>query len=141
MGKYDDIINLQHPTSLRHPRMPMAERAAQFSPFAALTGHKDAIRETARLTEHRIELSEDEKMQLNEKLQIIEQTIGNDTVFHFTFFVPDAKKEGGAYIHHTGKVRKMDLVSGSILLEDHTVIDIDQLVKIEGDMVKEPGVR
>ena len=93
MGAYDDIIDLPHPTSVRHPRMPMADRAAQFSPFAALVGHGAAIRETARLTDRKIELTEEEKAVLDDKLCLLLDT-GGEAVF--TYFLPDEKKDGGA---------------------------------------------
>ena len=101
MGAYDDIIDLPHPTSARHPRMPMRDRAAQFSPFAALTGHGAAIAETARLTDQKIELAEDEKAVLDQKLRLLLETGGEGT---FTWFLPDAKKEGGSYAGAVGRV-------------------------------------
>ena len=94
MGAYDDIINLQHPTSTKHPRMPMIDRAAQFSPFQALSGYGAAIQETARLTDQRVELTEEEKMLLDEKLRLLLDTGATGRI---TDFQPDEKKEGGAY--------------------------------------------
>ena len=92
MGVYDDIINLPHPTSVRYPRMAMIDRAAQFSPFAALTGHGAAIQETARLTEQKVELTEDKKTILDEKLRLLADN-GGEAVF--TYFVPDEKRAAG----------------------------------------------
>ena len=97
-GPYDDIINLPHPTSERHPRMPMAARAAQFSPFAALTGYEDAVHETARLTSIRAELTEEEKSILDAKLQ----RLLPGAKAAFTFFRPDGKKEGGGISYGLG---------------------------------------
>ncbi len=132
--KYDDIIMLEHPTSKRHPRMSGIERAAQFSPFAALTGYDDAIRETARYTDRRKELGEDERVILNRKLQIVQSMSGTDTIFKFTYFVPDLRKNGGTYISYEGSVRAMDEVNGLIAVKDQTTIDIAQLIEIESSV-------
>lgn len=107
-GKYDDIISLPRPVS-RHPRMPMGDRAAQFSPFQALSGHGDAIKETARLTDRKIELTEDEKTVLDEKLRLLLETGGTGV---FTWFLPDERKDGGAYITAEGVVKKIDPLEG-----------------------------
>lgn len=127
-GKYDDIINLPHPTSVRHPRMPMADRAAQFSPFAALVGHGAAIEETARLTDQKVELTEEEKTLLDEKLRLLLETGGEGT---FTWFLPDERKDGGAYITATGKVKKIDPLEGRVILKDWTAIPIEDILEIE----------
>ena len=103
MSKYEDIINLPHPVSKKHPRMSLYDRAAQFSPFAALTGHNAAIIETARLTEKKIRQSEDAISILNEKLHIITENLGAEVTI--TYFLPDDRKEGGAYVRHTGAVK------------------------------------
>ena len=128
MGAYDDIINLPHPTSARHPRMPMADRAAQFSPFAALSGHGDAIRETARLTDRRIELTEEEKAVLDEKLCLLLDT-GGEAVF--TYFLPDEKKEGGSYVTAAGRVKKLDPLERRVVLTGGAVIPLEDIVEIE----------
>ena len=128
MGAYDDIINLPHPTSARHPRMPMADRAAQFSPFAALTGHGAAIRETARLTDRKIELTEDEKAVLDEKLGLL-NAAGGEAVF--TWFLPDERKDGGTYATAAGRVKKLDLLERRVILTDGSVIPAEDLLEIE----------
>ena len=128
MGAYDDIINLPHPTSARHPRMPMADRAAQFSPFAALTGHGAAIRETARLTDRKIELTEDEKTVLDEKLCLLLDT-GGEAVF--TWFLPDERKDGGAYVTAAGSIRKLDLPGRRVILTGGAVIPVEDILEIE----------
>ena len=128
MGAYDDIINLPHPTSARHPRMPMADRAAQFSPFAALSGHGAAVRETARLTDRKIELTEDEKAVLDEKLRLLLDT-GGEAVF--TYFLPDEKKSGGAYVTAAGRVKKLDPQSRRIILTGGAVIPVEDISEIE----------
>lgn len=128
MGAYDDMIDLPRPTSTKHPRMPMSDRAAQFSPFAALVGHGAAIEETARLTDRKVELAEDEKAVLNEKLRLLLETDGEGT---FTWFLPDRKKEGGAYIDTTGRIKKIDPLAGRIVLMDGTVIPVEDVLEIE----------
>lgn len=105
MGAYDDIINLPHPNSAKHPRMSMIDRAAQFSPFATLTGHGAAIEETARLTDRRIELTEEEKTVLDEKLRLLLETGGEGMI---TYFLPDERKDGGAYVAKLGTIKKID---------------------------------
>ena len=95
-NSYDDIINLPHPVSKNHPQMPLRDRAAQFAPFAALTGHDAAIKETARLTDERLELREEVIAQLNEKINIIRNNIGIEQNVSITYFIPDEKKAGGS---------------------------------------------
>ncbi len=129
--RYDDIINLPHPTSEKHPRMSLYDRAAQFSPFAALTGHDAAIKETARLTDERWEIAEDTKEQLNETLQWIAENIDKDITVTFTYFVPDLRKSGGAYVTATGSVKKIDEYGHKILLKDGTEIPMEQIKEIE----------
>ena len=108
MHKYDDIINLPHYTSSKRPRMAMIDRAAQFSPFAALTGYDAAVKETARLTEDWVELDEYQKSALNDRLQILQERLSNTPVISITYFVPDERKSGGAYCTETGITKKMD---------------------------------
>lgn len=127
-GKYDDIINLPHPTSARHPRMPMADRAAQFSPFAALVGHGAAIEETARLTDQKVELTEEGKALLDEKLRLLLETGGEGV---FTYFLPDERKDGGAYVTAAGKLKKIDPLEGRVILKDGTAIPIEDILEIE----------
>lgn len=127
-GKYDDIIHLPHPTSANHPRMPMADRAAQFSPFQALTGYGEAIRETARITGEKAELTEEEKAVLDEKLRLLMDS-GSEAAF--TYFQPDGKKSGGAYVTAMGAVKKLDALEGRLVLTDGTVIPIENLLEIE----------
>ena len=128
MGAYDDIIDLPHPTSKRHPRMLMADRAAQFSPFAALVGHGAAIRETARLTDQKIELTEDEKAVLDEQLCLLLDT-GGEAVF--TYFLPDERKDGGAYVTAVGSIKKLDLLERRVILTGGVVIPLEDIIEIE----------
>lgn len=132
--EYDDIINLPNPTSKTHLRMSLYNRAAQFSPFAALTGHDAAVKETARLTEEKQELSEDEIDRLNEKLNIIIKNIGTEKMVTITYFVPDDRKSGGAYVSCSGIVKRIDEYEHTIVLTDKTVIPIAQISRIEGEM-------
>lgn len=131
MGAYDDIINLPHPTSPRHPRMPMIDRAAQFTPFQALTGYGAAIQETARITGEKAELTEEEKAVLDEKLHLL---MDSDSEAALTYFQPDGKKSGGVYVTDMGTVKKLDLLEGRLLLTDGTVIPIGDLLKIEDEV-------
>lgn len=128
MGAYDDIINLPHPNSAKHPRMSMIDRAAQFSSFAALTGHGAAIEETARLTDRRIELTEEEKTVLDEKLRLLLETGGEGMI---TYFLPDERKDGGAYVAKLGTIKKIDPLEGRVILTDRTAIPIKDILEIE----------
>ena len=128
--KYDDIINLPHPSSKRFPRMPLQERAAQFSPFAALTGYDDAIRETARLTDRRIELDESRRLELDAALRDLGARLEARPEVLVTYFLPDARKQGGQYVHVSGRLKKIDAVSRTLLLEDGTRIRIDDVYEL-----------
>ena len=128
MSEYDDIIDLSRPKS-KHEPMPMSDRAAQFSPFAALTGYGDAIDETARLTDARIELSEEERAELDYKQQYL-ATLDSPTVT-VTYFVPDERKTGGAYVTHTGVLKRVDEVERAMVFADGTRVDMDEVVGIE----------
>ena len=135
--KYDDIINLPHHVSKKHPQMSLHDRAAQFSPFAALTGHKAAINETARLTDEKQILSEDVIAKLYEQLNLIKENIGTNQTVTITYFVPDDKKSGGAYISHTGVVKKIDEYNHTVILTDKKVITIEQISEMQIDIFSE----
>ena len=124
---YADIIDLPHHVSKRHPQMSMEKRAAQFSPFAAMVGHDAAIRETARLIEEQLELSEDEKAVIDGKLQMIQAHIEEQPEVTVTYFHPDKKKSGGAYVTVTGSAKKVDNVSKLLLLQDGRAIPIKDI--------------
>lgn len=128
-SRYDDIINLPHHVSTQRPHMSMLNRAAQFSPFAALTGYEDSIRETARLTDARIELDECAKAALDAKLQVIQSN--PQMPVSITYFVPDARKSGGAYVTAKGCVRKIG--PRMVWMTDRTEIPIHDIIEIEGD--------
>ena len=135
--KYDDIINLPHHVSKKHPQMSLHDRAAQFSPFAALTGHKAAINETSRLTDEKYILSEDVIAKLNEQLNLIKENIGTNQTVTITYFVPDDKKSGGAYISNTGVVKKIDEYNRTVIMTDKTVIPIEQISEMQSDIFSE----
>ena len=128
---YADIIDLPHHVSKRHPQMPMEKRAAQFSPFAAMVGHDAAIRETARLTEEQLELSEDEKAVIDGKLQMIRAHIKEQPEVTVTYFQPDEKKSGGAYVTVTGFAKKTDEQRRLLILQNETVIHISDIIDIQ----------
>ena len=132
MSEYDDIIHLPHHVSKTHPQMSMEDRAAQFSPFAALTGYDAAITETARLTDQRVELDEYERQALNEKLQFISEHLKDHPKVSITYFLPDAWKDGGEYVTATGKVKKIDDYEQKIVLMDGTRILMEDMIGIEG---------
>lgn len=127
MGAYDDIINLPHPTSAKHPRMPMLDRAAQFSPFQALTGYGAAIQETARITDQRVDLTEEEQILLDEKLRLLVDTGEAGAI---TYFQPDGKKDGGSYLSVFGVVRRIDALRRTAVLANGTVIPIEDIVDV-----------
>lgn len=134
MGDYDDIIDLPHHVSETHPPMSRADRAAQFSPFAALTGYDVAARETARVTERRIELDEGVKAELNARLNCILEHLPEHPQVSITYFVPDEKKSGGAYRTVTGAVRKLDSFAKTLTLVDGTVVPMEEMVHVEGNL-------
>lgn len=131
-GKYDDIINLPRPVSSKHPPMPMSDRAAQFSPFAALTGYDEAVMETGRLTDRKRELNDEEIAALNQKLQFLSEHLKEHPTVTVTFFIPDAKKAGGSYATKTRRLKKIDTFERWIQLDDGAKIPIDNITSIEG---------
>ena len=135
-GSYEDIINLTHHVSSKRPQMPMLDRAAQFSPFAALTGYDDAIHETGRLTDEKIDLSEEEKEALDRKQQILMERLCDHPALTVTYFVPDAKKSGGAYVTKNGSLKTIDEFERWILLTDGTKIPLDDVADIESELIR-----
>lgn len=129
-GEYDDIINLPHYVSKKHPRMSLEARSAQFAPFAALTGYDEAIRETSRLTNKKIEISEELKAILDERLLFIKLQIHSKPIVTVTYFIPDSKKDGGKYLTVTGKVLKIDEYKQKIVLENKIEIPISEIIEI-----------
>ena len=135
MGRdnYEDIIHLPRPVSKDHPPMPLRDRAAQFMPFAALTGYDARIRESARLTEEEADLSEDLQEELNEKMARLQEELqgGGHPQVTVTYFRPDEKKAGGAYIVKEGAVKKADPYTGTMLLTDGTEIPLSGIFGME----------
>ena len=131
MNEYDDIINLPHHVSSRHPQMSMMNRAAQFAPFAALTGHAAAIEETARLTDEQHELADDDSEALNQKMAYLRETINEHPIITITYFDPDRKKAGGMYKSIEGQLKNIDDYNQSIVLKSGEVIFLKSILDIQ----------
>ena len=127
---YEDIINLPHHVSSTHPHMSVSDRAAQFAPFAALTGYGDVIKETARQTDTEPELSDDEKEKLNDKLVLICSSPGEKAEITIVYFIRDERKAGGAYHTACGRIRRINSDEGKLILEDGAQIDLESIVDI-----------
>lgn len=134
--RYDDIINLPHHISKSHLQMTTHDRAAQFSPFAALTGYDGVIKETARITDKRIEPDEAAKSVLDEKLKIIKEQLGSQPEITITYFQQDVNKEGGTYISTTGIIKKINSYERTVALQDGTRIAIEDIINITGEIVQ-----
>ena len=133
---YDDMINMPCPTSPRHPRMPRADRAAQFAPFAALTGYDAAIDETGRLTDTKIDISEDLREKLDLKQNFLADIIDEQPEISVTYFIPDKKKSGGAYVTANGRLKQIDEYEQLIILTDGKKIPIQEVYSIESDLFR-----
>ncbi|MCI2047525.1 MAG: YolD-like family protein [Faecalibacterium sp.] len=130
---YYDMLHLPHHVSEKHPAMSVHDRAAQFSPFAALTGYDAAVQETARLTDRRIELDEGEKAAIDQRLTLVQERLPEPTEVTITYFVPDKKKAGGAYVSVTGTVKKIDDYERAVVLYDGTSVRIDDILHVDGE--------
>lgn len=126
-NRYDEIMELPHHVSKTHPQMPMSDRAAQFAPFAALTGYDSAIKETGRLTNERIELDEEALTALDRKYQLLIEALDDAPEVTIIYFQPDERKAGGQYVSATGTVKKVDTFGRRILLQDGTRIPLDSV--------------
>ena len=126
-SKYDSIMNLPHHVSKTRPQMPMSDRAAQFAPFAALTGYDSAIKETGRLTDERIELDEEALTALDRKYQLLMEALDDAPEVTIIYFQPDERKAGGQYVSATGTVKKVDTFGRRIHLQDGTRIPLDSV--------------
>ena len=133
-NNYDDIINLPHHQSKVRPQMSLYNRAAQFSPFSALTGYEDAIEETARLTEKKHTLSDEETDMLNRKMALLKDKISEKPTISIRCFIPDDIKDGGSYSTISGELRAIDSVNRLVLLQDGTTIPFDDIEDISGDV-------
>lgn len=132
--KYDEIIDLPHHVSKTRPQMPMSDRAAQFSPFAALTGYDAAVKETGRLTDEKIELDEESLTALNVRYQVLTDALEKRPEVRITYFKPDERKAGGAYVTTVGEVRKIDDFEQTIIMQDGTRIPMDDVLSLEGEL-------
>ena len=135
-SKYDKIINLPHHVSSTRPHMSMIDRAAQFSHFAALTGYDAAVKETARLTEQKIELDEYEKVALDQRILLLQDHLKEHPEVTITYFVPDERKDGGKYVSITGAVKKIDTYEKQIVLMDKSKIPIENILNMDGEVFR-----
>ncbi len=129
--KYDDIINLEHHVSTKHSRMSLENRSAQFAPFSALTGYEEAVKEEARVTESRIDIDEEAKIEVNEKLNYIMKHLDKNIIVSVTYFEKDKKKQGGSYKTIKGIIKKIDDSRKTIEMQTGEIIKIEELKKIE----------
>ena len=134
LEKYNAIMNLQHHVSKTRPQMPMSDRAAQFAPFAALTGYDSAIKETGRLTDERIELDEGALTALNMRYQLLMDALDEEPEVEITYFKPDGRKAGGKYVLVIGTVKKVDDFERLIAMQDGIIIPMDDVLSIDGEM-------
>ena len=130
-GKYDDIIDLPHPTSLRHPRMSMVDRGAQFAPFSALVGYEEAIAESSRLTQEQTILAEDAMEDMNRTLRQIHEHLQDFPLVNFRVFIPDLRKDGGLYEEFTATVQRIDPLSKTVLLTDGRLVEMERICSLE----------
>ena len=133
-GKYDEIMGLPHHVSKTRPQMPMSDRAAQFAPFAALTGYDAAIKETGRLTDERIELDVEALSALDMKYQLLMEALDEAPEVTITYFQPDERKAGGKYVSAVGAVKKIDDFERRITMQDGTKIPMDDVLSIDGKL-------
>lgn len=132
MSKYDDIIGLEHHVSKTHPHMSVADRAAQFAPFAALTGYEEVIDEAGRLTQQRIQADEDRLAELDDALRAV---LAQGGAVKLVYFAEDDRKEGGSYRTIVGRIRKVDEVGRRLIMEDGTAISTDCIIELGSCLV------
>lgn len=137
---YEDIINIPRHISKTHPEASMADRSARFSPFAAISGYEDMVREAARVTEERIEITDAVKEQLNEKLNMIAEFLSDEPEITITHFVPDKKKSGGAYVSITGVVKRIDELKRIVVMKNNKKIKIDDISALDSELFYSLGV-
>lgn len=131
---YDDIIHLPHHISKRHPQMSLYNRAAQFAPFSALTGYEEVIAKTARQTNPKIEIMEDDRQLMDRKLSILTTCLEEEPTITITYFQPDGRKDGGQYLTITGVVKAIRTNERIIILKDKKKISIDAIIGLEGEL-------
>ena len=127
---YKDIINLPHHVSKKHPQMSLEARSAQFAPFAALVGYDSLVHETARLTDEKIEINEEEKEIIDSQLQLIKQRISDRPKISITYFIKDSRKNGGEYVTTEATVKKIDDYKNSIFMENGLEVPIEDILKL-----------
>lgn len=137
MKNYEDIIELPHHVSRKHPQMTMDQRAAQFMPFVALQGQMESVRETERLTDDRIDLDDTVKEMVDRKLQHLLTSVKDRPEIKVYYFVPDQRKEGGAYCSKTGQVKKIDVYDNVVIFVDGERIPINDIMDLVGDIFPE----
>lgn len=130
---YEDMLELSHPVSKIHPQMPRRDRAAQFAPFAALTGYEEAVREAARFTEEKMILDEDSKEQLDWKLRRLQEKVKEKPAITVMYFLKDEKKKGGKYVTVTGVLKKIDSYTHQFVLESGEEIPLEDIVSLNLD--------
>lgn len=131
---YEDIVDLPHHVSRKHPQPTMADRAARFTPFAAITGYEEMVLEEARVTDERIEMDESSKAALNEKLNMILEFIDEQPEVSITYFEPDKRKAGGAYVTVTGTVKRIDEYEHLVIMTDGKKINIDEIYNLQSEL-------
>ena len=137
---YEDIVDLPHHVSRKHPQPTMADRAARFTPFAAITGYEEMVLEEARVTDERIEMDESSKAALNEKLNMILEFIDEQPEVSITYFEPDKRKAGGAYVTVTGTVKRIDEYEHLVIMTDGKKINIDDIYNLQSELFYSLGV-
>lgn len=137
---YEDIVDLPHHVSKKHPQPTMADRAARFAPFAAITGYEEMVLEEARITDDRIELDENSKAALNEKLNMILEFIEELPEVSITYFEPDKKKAGGAYITVNGTVKRIDEYEHLVIMTDGKKINIADIYNLQSELFYSLGI-
>ncbi len=135
--KYDDIINLEHHVSKKHKQMSIEERSAQFAPFAALVGYEDEVKETERITERMIEITEEIRSILDEKIHLIQNKIAEQPEVTITYFIADSKKQGGKYQTINGIIKKIDNYEKKLILTSNTEIFIKDIIEISSNIFKQ----
>ena len=137
---YEDIVDLPHHVSKKHPQPTMADRAARFTPFAAITGYEEMVLEEARVTDERIEMDESSKAALNEKLNMILEFIDEQPEVSITYFEPDKRKAGGAYVTVTGTVKRIDEYEHLVIMTDGKKINIDEIYNLQSELFYSLGL-
>lgn len=137
---YEDIVDLPHHVSKKHPQPTMADRAARFAPFAAITGYEEMVLEEARVTDDRIEMDESSKAALNEKLNMILEFIDEQPEVSITYFEPDKRKAGGAYVTVTGTVKRIDEYEHLVIMTDGKKINIDEIYNLQSELFYSLGL-